>query len=74
MQNNRVHVRFTTEDEAIGRFIENEIPKLREAIEAQELAVDGISWILGMVEPEPVVPVDEEGDPSQDNSYISVRV
>ncbi len=74
VHNNRVHVRFTTDDEGVGRFIENEIPKLREAIEAQELAVDGITWILGMVEPEPVVPVDEGDDPSQDNSYISVRV
>jgi hypothetical protein len=74
VQNNRVHVRFTTVDEEIGKFIEKEMPKLREAIESQELAVDGISWILGRAVPEPVIPPVEAKDLSGGNSYISLRV
>ncbi len=74
VQNSRVHIRFTTPDEEIGKFIEKEMPKLREAIETHELAVDGISWILGRAVPEPVIPTDEEEDLSGGNSYISLRV
>ena len=74
VQNSRVHIRFTMADEEVGKFIEKELPKLREAIESQELAVDGLSWILGRAAPEPVVPANEDEALSGGSSYISLRV
>jgi hypothetical protein len=73
VQSNRVHIRFTTPNERVGRFIEKELPNLRESIEAQELSVEGLSWIQSRIVPEPVIPVDHEPNPV-DGSYISLRV
>jgi hypothetical protein len=72
---NRATVRFTTPSEPVGQFLSGELPKLREAIESQQIQVERVSWTQGRVTPEPAVPVPphEEG-PEGSPSFIDLKV
>ncbi len=74
LQGKRFHARFTTPNEEVGRFIETEMPKLREAIENQDFIVEGISWLLDRTEPEPVIPSLGGEDPTGETSFINLRI
>ncbi|MFC1491114.1 flagellar hook-length control protein FliK [Nitrospinota bacterium] len=74
IQGKRVHARFTTPNEEVGKFIEAEMPKLRESIESQDFIVEGISWMHDQTSPEPVVPSFSSDDPTGDSSFINLRV
>lgn len=69
-----VHARFTTQIEEVGRFIEAELPALREAMEGQEFLIEGLSWIHARPEGEPLVPTLEPEAPSGEQSFINLRV
>ncbi|OGL61682.1 MAG: hypothetical protein A3J27_01700 [Candidatus Tectomicrobia bacterium RIFCSPLOWO2_12_FULL_69_37] len=71
----RASVRFTTPSEAVGRFISRELPKLREAIESQQLQVERIAWTQGKVTPEPAVPVPPQAEgPGGGAPFIDLQV
>ncbi len=71
---NRVNVRFTTPVEPVGKFIEADLIKLKEGIESQDIGVDGISWILGRPQAEAIIPVEENEDLPEGDSYINLKV
>ncbi|HBK81143.1 MAG TPA: hypothetical protein DDZ83_15995 [Nitrospinae bacterium] len=69
-----VHARFTTQIEEVGRFIEAELPALRDAMEGQEFLIEGLSWIHARPEGEPLVPTLDPEAPSGEQSFINLRV
>jgi len=71
---NRASVRFTTPSAEVGKFLDLELPKLREAIESHEIRVEGLSWAQGRVQPEPVVPAGPGGARPEGSSLIDLQV
>ncbi|MBI3128950.1 MAG: flagellar hook-length control protein FliK [Candidatus Tectomicrobia bacterium] len=71
----RASVRFTTPSEPVGRFLNGELPKLREAIESQQIQVERVSWAQGKVTPEPAVPAPPEAaGPEGAAPFIDLKV
>ena len=72
---NRASVRFTTPSEPVGKFLNGELSKLREAIESQQIQVERVSWAQGKVMPEPAVPVPPQAEgPEGSISFIDLKV
>ncbi|MEK6710457.1 MAG: flagellar hook-length control protein FliK, partial [Nitrospinota bacterium] len=75
LMRDRASVRFTPPSEPVGRFLSAELPKLREAIESQEIGVERLSWLLGKVAPEPPLPAPPEREgPEGASPLIDVKV
>lgn len=72
---NQATVRFTTPSEPVGQFLDGELPKLREAIESQQIRVERVSWAQGRVTPEPAVPVPPQVEgPEGAAPFIDLKV
>lgn len=73
---NRASVRFTTPSEPVGKFLHGELPKLREAIESQEIGVERVSWTQGKVTPEPAVPAPPQAHEGPEGAapFIDLKV
>jgi len=70
----RVHARFTTQIEDVGRFLEAELPVLREAMERQDFLIEGLSWIHARPEGESLVPTSAPEAFPDEQSLINLRV
>ncbi|MBI4251026.1 MAG: flagellar hook-length control protein FliK [Candidatus Tectomicrobia bacterium] len=72
---NQATVRFTIPSEPVGQFLDGELPKLREAIESQQIRVERVSWAQGRVTPEPAVPVPPQVEgPEGAAPFIDLKV
>lgn len=70
----RVSIRFTTPSGEVGKFLETELPKLQEGIESYQIPVEGLSWILGRLEREPLVPREKSTEHDDGFSFIDLKV